>query len=113
MTLYPRWEIAPIWPQAMSLFFVGSLFPVLGFLNVYPFVVSFVASHFQYVASLGVITAAPNNVIAHTNLGLALVPSSRKRCAPCPDTLRLHRICPCCGASAKRGQVLKSYFFAI
>jgi Flp pilus assembly protein TadD len=32
------------------------LFPVLGFVNVYPFRFSFVADHFQYLASLGVIT---------------------------------------------------------
>ena len=43
-------------PLAGSLFFVGTLFPVLGFCNVYPFLFSFVADHFQYLASLGVIT---------------------------------------------------------
>jgi hypothetical protein len=43
-------------PLAGFLFFVGTLFPVLGFLNVYPFVYSYVADHFQYLASLGVIT---------------------------------------------------------
>jgi protein O-mannosyl-transferase len=42
-------------PLAALLFFVGTLFPVLGFFNVYPFLFSFVADHFQYVASLGVI----------------------------------------------------------
>ena len=40
------------------LFFVGSLFPVLGFFNIYPFLFSYVADHFQYLASLGVIAAA-------------------------------------------------------
>ena len=44
-------------PLAAALFFVGTLFPVLGFFNVYPFRFSFVADHFQYLASLGVITA--------------------------------------------------------
>ncbi len=39
-----------------AVFFVGTLFPVLGFLNVFPFTYSFVADHFQYLASLGVIT---------------------------------------------------------
>src|SRR5205807_4243600 len=38
-----------------SLLFIGSLFPVLGFFNVYPFIYSFVADHFQYLASLSVI----------------------------------------------------------
>ena len=42
-------------PLAGLLFFVGTLFPALGFFNVYPFVFSFVADHFQYLASLGVI----------------------------------------------------------
>ena len=44
------------------LFFVGTLFPVLGFCNVYPFLYSFVADHFQYLASLGVITLASAGV---------------------------------------------------
>lgn len=42
-------------PLAGFLFFAGTLFPVLGFLNVYPFIYSYVADHFQYIASLGVI----------------------------------------------------------
>jgi protein O-mannosyl-transferase len=42
-------------PLASFLFFVGTLVPVLGFLNVYPFRFSYVADHFQYLASLGVI----------------------------------------------------------
>jgi Flp pilus assembly protein TadD len=42
-------------PLAAAVFFVGTLFPVLGFFNVYPFLFSFVADHFQYLASLGII----------------------------------------------------------
>jgi tetratricopeptide (TPR) repeat protein len=79
--VYPRWHIDPkIWwqwlfpaaalgvsfglwvirnkvrgPLAGWLLFVGTLAPVLGFLNVYPFIFSFVADHFQYLASLGAI----------------------------------------------------------
>jgi tetratricopeptide (TPR) repeat protein len=45
-------------PLATALFFIGSLFPVLGFLNVYAFVFSFVTDHWQYLPSLGVITLA-------------------------------------------------------
>jgi tetratricopeptide (TPR) repeat protein len=78
--IYPRWHIDPmVWwqwaypvaalallvalallrgvlgrgPLAAALFFVGTLFPALGFVNVYPFKFSFVADHFQYLASLG------------------------------------------------------------
>lgn len=45
-------------PLAAWLFFVGTLFPILGFLNVYAFVFSFVADHWQYLASLGIIAFA-------------------------------------------------------
>ena len=82
--IYPRWSIDPLmaWqylydlgvagllgalllrarkqrgPLAGFLFFAGTLFPVLGFVNVYPFLFSFVADHFQYLASLGLIVPA-------------------------------------------------------
>jgi tetratricopeptide (TPR) repeat protein len=54
------WSVHKRWraPLAAWLFFCGTLFPVLGFLNVYPFIYSFVADHFQYLASLGVIVLA-------------------------------------------------------
>jgi tetratricopeptide (TPR) repeat protein len=42
-------------PLAGFLFFCGTLFPVLGFANVYPFMFSYVADHFQYLASLGIL----------------------------------------------------------
>ena len=45
-------------PLAGVLFFVGSLFPALGFFNVYPFLFSYVADHFQYLASWGIIALA-------------------------------------------------------
>lgn len=47
-----RWNRGPL---AAVLFFIGTLVPVLGLLNVYPMIFSYVADHFQYVASLGVI----------------------------------------------------------
>jgi tetratricopeptide (TPR) repeat protein len=37
------------------LIFAGTLFPVLGFINVYPFIFSYVADHFQYQACLSII----------------------------------------------------------
>jgi Flp pilus assembly protein TadD len=42
-------------PLAAFLIFVGTLVPVLGFLNVLPFRYSYVADHFQYLAALAVI----------------------------------------------------------
>ena len=45
-------------PLAGLLFFTGTLFPALGFVNVYPFRYAFVADHFQYLASLGAFTLA-------------------------------------------------------
>jgi tetratricopeptide (TPR) repeat protein len=83
MFFYPRWHVdaAAVWQYlfpvaalalagglgwwarqgrgrgllAACLLFAGTLFPVLGFVNVYPFVFSYVADHFQYLASLGLI----------------------------------------------------------
>lgn len=89
MFVYPRWQVdAAAWwqwlfpigglallavlvwwcrrnraPLAVALLFGGSLFPVLGFVNVYPFVFSYVADHFQYLASLAFFAA--------TGVGLA------------------------------------------
>jgi tetratricopeptide (TPR) repeat protein len=79
--IYPRWQIdaAAAWqylfplgalgligvlwairrrmraPLAVLLIFIGSLFPILGFFNVFAFLFSFVADHFLYLASLAVI----------------------------------------------------------
>jgi len=80
--IYPRWHVSPsVWwqyifplsaltllvilwklrnrwrgPLAAFLLFTGLLFPALGFINVYPFLFSYVADHFQYIASIAVIT---------------------------------------------------------
>lgn len=78
--IYPRWNIDPArrWqfvfplaailtlialfflrrrigrgPLVALLFFGGTLLPALGFVNVYPMRYSFVADHFQYLASIG------------------------------------------------------------
>ena len=82
--VYPRWDVrsaaagwlvylaaavlltAALWllrrrsrgPLAAWLFFVGSLFPALGFFNVYPFIYSYVADHFQYLACMGPLALA-------------------------------------------------------
>ena len=58
-------------PLAGALFFGGTLFPVLGFLDVFPFIYSFVADHFQYVACLGifaVVSAGVAGLSARTSL---------------------------------------------
>jgi len=81
--IYPRWDMAAggalawAYPVAAAgvtaclwrlrarfrgafaawLFFVGSLFPALGFFNVFPFLYSYVADHFQYLACLGAVAA--------------------------------------------------------
>ena len=77
--MYPRWNVSQgIWwqylfpfsamllagvlflvrnrsrvPLAAFVYFAATLFPVLGFFNVYPFRFSFVADHFQYCACVG------------------------------------------------------------
>jgi tetratricopeptide (TPR) repeat protein len=45
-------------PLAAVLIFGGTLLPALGFLNVYPMRYSFVADHFQYLASVALIALA-------------------------------------------------------
>lgn len=40
---------------ASALLFLATLFPALGFFDVYPFRFSYVADHFQYLASIGVL----------------------------------------------------------
>jgi protein O-mannosyl-transferase len=43
-------------PLAALLFFGGTLFPVMGFFNLYTYRYSFIADHYQYLACLGIIT---------------------------------------------------------
>jgi tetratricopeptide (TPR) repeat protein len=49
-------------PLAAMLVFCFALAPALGFVNVYPFRFSFVADHFQYLASLGIIAFAAGSL---------------------------------------------------
>jgi tetratricopeptide (TPR) repeat protein len=45
-------------PLTAALFFIGTLFPALGFFDVYPMRYAFVADHFQYLASVGMFALA-------------------------------------------------------
>ncbi|MBI1784276.1 tetratricopeptide repeat protein, partial [Candidatus Sumerlaeota bacterium] len=83
--IYPRWKInsyAPgqyvfpfavlgclvlLWalrgrigrgPLAAALIFAGSLFPALGFINVYPMKFSYAADHFQYLSTIPILAGA-------------------------------------------------------
>src|SRR5207237_6360455 len=60
-------------PLAAMLIFLALLFPALGFLNVYPFIYSFVADHFQYLACIGPITL----VVAGLTTALSLSAEAR------------------------------------
>lgn len=45
-------------PLAAFLLFAGTLFPVLGFFNLYAFIYSFVADHWQYLSCIAIIALA-------------------------------------------------------
>ena len=87
--IYPRWQldssawwqylfpvglaalVAAFWavrnrtraPLAALLYFVGTLFPVLGFFNLYTFKYSLIANHYQYLASVGLIALASAGIV--------------------------------------------------
>jgi len=92
---YPRWVIDPrnwmqflpivivlaatgvlVWlwmrrvraPLCAAAFYAVTIFPALGFVSVYPMKYSFVADHFQYLASLGVIAGVVGSLawLLHT-----------------------------------------------
>jgi Flp pilus assembly protein TadD len=65
-------------PLAGALYFGVTLFPALGFINVYPFRYSFVADHFQYLASLGPIAL----LAAGLTRGFGLLPLRHPVAAP-------------------------------
>lgn len=55
-------------PLAAMLFFIGTLFPALGFIDVFPMVYSFVADHFQYLASIGLLTLGASITVRLLNV---------------------------------------------
>lgn len=59
---------------AAFLLFGGTLIPVLGFVNVYPFVFSYVADHFQYLASLSLFALAASGFVTAARRGWLQVP---------------------------------------
>ena len=74
-------------PVAGFVIFVGSLFPVLGFFNIYPFRYSFVANHFQYLASLGVIVPCAAGLTAFAGRARTLRGTLSPRAMPAAMTL--------------------------
>jgi tetratricopeptide (TPR) repeat protein len=102
---YPRWDInVRVWWQylfplgvilavsalwalrgrigrgavAGVLYFIVTLFPALGFVAVYPFKFSYVADHFQYLASIGLIAPA----VASLAQGALRLPPMLRNMAP-------------------------------
>jgi tetratricopeptide (TPR) repeat protein len=65
-------------PLAGFLYFAGTLFPALGFFNVYPFVFSYVADHFQYLAILGIVVP----LVSGLALAARRLPAGSRRFAP-------------------------------
>jgi tetratricopeptide (TPR) repeat protein len=65
------WLLRHRWrgPLATFLIFTGTLFPVLGFLNVYPFRYSYVADHFAYLACLALVIPIASQI--HVGNGAA------------------------------------------
>ena len=50
-------------PLAALLYFIATLGPALGFVNVFPFKFSFVADHFQYLAGAGILALAAAGLV--------------------------------------------------
>jgi len=124
MFIYPRWQIdAGVWwqwlfplaalgvvmllwcqrerwgrgPLVAVLYFGGTLFPALGFSNVYPMRYSFVADHFQYLATVGLIILAVSGLgkiiklipvaMVVLPLGLGIMTWARTHIYANPETL--------------------------
>ncbi|MBQ16869.1 MAG: O-GlcNAc transferase [Planctomycetaceae bacterium] len=122
--IYPRWlvdvdspvdwcyplaaaaTIAGLWwsrgrigrgPLAVVLLFAGTLTPALGFVDVYPMQFSFVADHFQYLASIAVlvgvawIVATRTDVVYGTILVVGMAVLSWQQCGIYHDRETLWR----------------------
>ncbi len=105
--MYPKWSLDPsslsqwlfpvslagvlllLWllrrtsrgPLAAVLYFLVTLAPALGFVSVFPFRYSFVADHFQYLASIGIITLVCGGIATAARRWTA-VPGPAKLAAP-------------------------------
>ena len=119
--VYPRWELTTAWPWplaplgaaavvlgcfmvrarwraplAVALIYLGTLFPALGFVNVYPFVFSFVADHFAYVPSIAIIVGASS--MLSQSRPVAASPWLRRSIGGCRDRgARRARLAPMYG----------------
>jgi tetratricopeptide (TPR) repeat protein len=93
-------------PLCVGLLYVGTLFPALGFVNVYPFTYSYVADHFQYLATAIAVAGAAGGLgmlaanrtallrvapLATAVLALALAFLSRIQCRQYADAETLWR----------------------
>lgn len=65
-------------PLAAALLFLGTLFPALGFFDVYPFLFSWVADHFQYHAMLAPLAA----LVFGAGIAVRRLPEQSKRLGP-------------------------------
>ncbi len=54
-------------PIVAPAFYACTIFPALGFFNIYPMLFSFVADHFQYLASLGILALCVGGVAYRLN----------------------------------------------
>lgn len=103
--VYPRWDVSQaVWwqylyplglvavlalawrsrmttraPLAALLLFCGTLLPALGFVNVFPFRYSFVADHFQYLASIPILALAGGGL---TTIARRWLPAAAPAMAP-------------------------------
>jgi tetratricopeptide (TPR) repeat protein len=62
-------------PLTAALFFVGALFPALGYINFYTMLYTFVADHYQYLACIGVIVLGVETLLWALRKASATVPT--------------------------------------